>query len=140
MSGHSHNSSRSVSRQYIIGCPNGNFVTGKRIDTICSCKFTGNFIYIGNSFAFGASFYPLNIFFNFLFLFRYNNLLQKFVFRCQNHKCSTIKCIGACSKHLNNIVVPFYVKVYRCTFTATNPVTLHFFKRVAPINIIKPVE
>ncbi len=128
----SHNSSRSVSCQYIVGNPDWNSLVVKWIDSIRSGKYS-RYFFICYAFSFCATFGCCKIVIHSSLLFACCYLLHILAFGSKHHKCYSEYSIGTSSKNIELDIRVFHTELHFCSFATTDPVTLCFFYRVAPV-------
>src|SRR5690606_25531403 len=111
------------------------FSACKRMYDIRTRKDSCYIFYISLMFSFATIFCPLNVFLNFRFLFRSSKRMYYFTFTSENHKANSEYSIRTCSEDFKFPAI-FKLEEYCGTYTFTNPVTLHFFKRIAPFKTV----
>ena len=131
---HCHNSSGSVSCQYIIPYPHRNRFFGKRMFCIRSCKNTGNGFHICHTLSFTSFCRSRNIRLHSFFLFRSSDLSHQFVFRRQSHKSYSENRIGTGREYFHNRIMVIQVKCNRSSNGFPNPVTLAFLDTFTPVD------
>ena len=139
VSRHSHNGSCTIARQYIIGNPNRNLLSRKRIDGIRTRK-NSCYAAIWNSLTLGALFCTFQILLHSNRLSRRCQLRHQFALRCQYHKRNTKHRIGTSGKNRKLLFAVFYSETNLGSFGATYPIALRFFQRRSPVYLFQSVE
>ena len=157
--GHSHDGTGTVIRQHVIAHPDGDALFGDRVDGECSCEHTAHLLDLCLTLALGAVFRPRDVSFHLGLLLRRGNLVNHLMLRTDHHERHTENGIGAGGENFEscltlnafNIAAHVYFLPIQLTFlgerepdsgtfTAADPVTLDFFQRICPINLIQTLQ
>ena len=134
-----HDSTCTVTGQYIITYPDGYFFSVERVDGVCAREDTA-YASIHEAFAFGTVFDLVDVSIDGRFLFGCRYLCHIFAFRGENHERNTENRVGACREDSKGNVGTDDLEFHFSAFGTTYPVTLGLFEGVAPIDGIETVE
>ena len=84
--GHGHDGTCAIARQHVLAYPHWYLLSVKRINTICACKGTGNFLYFRHAVYFRTAFHVFQVSVNLRLLLRSGYLFHQHMFGGNHHK------------------------------------------------------
>ena len=142
--GYGHDGSRPVSGQYVFRNPYRKLLSAERVNRVRTGEYPADFVDIGLAFAFGAVLGVFHVGFHRFFLFGRSQCRNHLVFRAKDHEADPEKGIGPGREDLQSFVQPFFRSVFNLEAdfgpgTFANPVALHLFERVGPVQFVQTV-
>ncbi len=140
----SHDCCCSITTQYIVSCPDRHFFTVERVYCISACEYAClRFLAVNHSFkiTLGSSGTDVLPYFSFSFRRAYPEKIR--MLRSQNAECCSVDSIDSCCIHRKADLVSslsFHRENDLSTFRTANPVALHGFYRLRPIQVIKIIK
>ena len=142
MGGNCHNGTRAVSGQHIIRNPDRNALAAQRIDSVCSREYAGDALGAGKTLALGALLYFLQVCGNLFLAVVCCELSHQLAFRSKDHEGYAEDSVHAGGEYGygQSAAVAFGLEHHLGTVGTADPVTLHFFQGVAPVQGVKRLE
>ena len=122
-----HDSTCTVTSQYIVADPYRNSLACKRIDSVRTTEHAC-YTTVGDTFTFGTFLGTIQISFHFCFLTFGCQQRNKLTFRSQHHECYSKHGIGTGRKDGKFQIAVFYLETNFRTFRTADPVTLCFLQ------------
>ena len=127
-----HDGTCAIAGEYIFRDPYGDLPAAKRMDGISPGKTTGD-LFLCHTLSLGAAFYILDILRYFCFLVCSSYFRNQLQLWCQHHKVYPEYGVGARSEYFYILFFIFDAEAKTGSFTAADPVALHFFHGLAPL-------
>ena len=139
MSRNSHDGAGTVSGKDVVADPDGDVLTGKGIDSVCSGKDTGNLL-VHHALALGLALCSLYVLGNGLLLLRRGYHIHVFALGGENHECYAEDSVGAGGENLQVYIGVSYMEKHLGALAAANPVALCLLEAVGPVYLLKAFE
>ena len=143
VSRYSHNSTCSVTGQYIVRSIDWNTLAGEWVSSIRTCEDTAHTLGLGNTLTLRALLCLLDVGLHSLLLLGSGHICNPLVLRRNNHKCYTENSVGTSGENLQFATLAIChlgIEEYLCTLRATNPVALNLLQRLAPLEAVETVQ
>ncbi len=137
---HGHDGARAVTGQYVIRNPDGNRRPRKRMNRVGSREYAADAVDIGLAFAFGSVLDFVQIGLYGRFLRRACQRGDPFVFGTEHHEADAKERVGPRREDVELVRTVLERERERRAVALADPVALHLFERVAPLQIRQAVE
>ena len=141
MGGDRHNGTGTISGENILGNPDRDLVACKRIDGVRTRENSGHSLSC-NPIPLCLFLYHLEIFGDLFFLLRCCQFLNPLALRSKDHESHSKNSIRTGSKdsHIVLFITTNGLENHLGTLRLANPVTLHLFERIGPVEPVKTFE
>ena len=136
---HCHNCTCTVATQHIVRHPDWQLLAIDWVDDIAASKDAG-FIFVFLAFNVRLLLRRLNICFNLGSRVSIDQLRNQRMLWCQSHVASTKQGIRACGKYGNDSVLPADRKINLRANRPANPIFLHGFDHVRPVQVVSCLQ
>ena len=134
-----HNSTRSVTCQYIFGNPDGNLFIGEGVDGIRAREDTCHFM-VHLALTLRTLFHIVEIFIHSSFLVGCGQLCYQFTLGSQHHEGNAKHRIGTGGEDGKMQIAVGYLEFYFGSFRTANPVALCLFQGICPFDSVQSIE